>query len=381
MDFPVVGKDRRKTHPTQAAGRNSEAISHRIQGTRCSGCSSPDHQHAVGPQSSMRNDDAYALGALCKRRTAPEGNLNSRHIHDRGEPLDSSTMGESPTQRSKNARGRTLVAGNRLGGRNQGQNQMCDVGLVFTCGPLGILWTQPNLVGNSCRHGRKPRPEHGRPCQCQTPESSPGSVTGRGQARSRRVTVSGSAPGFLDWALGTRRGEVGALRWMDCDFPKEVFYIQHSYYWRRGGHLKATKTEASAKPLPMHPALKNALLEWKTQSLYAAKTDFVFPSLRLSGRKPLDLAAVLNRKIKPAFGKLGIKGVGWHTFRHSVRSILASMGEHQLTIRDYLRHSNLNVTNQYLQATSTTKRLAQGKLVDAILPTGSLSASKSTLIQ
>ena len=32
------------------------------------------------------------------------------------------------------------------------------------------------------------------------------------------------------------------------------------------------------------------------------------------GRKPLDLAAVLNRKIKPAFAKLGILGVGWHTF-------------------------------------------------------------------
>jgi hypothetical protein len=57
------------------------------------------------------------------------------------------------------------------------------------------------------------------------------------------------------------------------------------------------------------------------------------------------------------------------------------MGEHQLTIRDYLTHSNLNVTNQYLQATSETKRPAQGKLVDAILPTGSLSASKSTIIQ
>ena len=68
-------------------------------------------------------------------------------------------------------------------------------------------------------------------------------------------------------------------------------------------------------------------------------------------------------------------------FRHSVGSILADMGEHQLTIRDYLRHSNLNVTNQYLQATSKTKRLAQEKLVDAILPTGSLSQSKSTLIQ
>jgi hypothetical protein len=55
---------------------------------------------------------------------------------------------------------------------------------------------------------------------------------------------------------------------------------------------------------------------------------------------------------------------------------LADMGEHQLTIRDYLRHSNLNVTNKYLQATCKNKRTAQGKLVDAILPTGILSQSK-----
>jgi hypothetical protein len=44
------------------------------------------------------------------------------------------------------------------------------------------------------------------------------------------------------------------------------------------------------------------------------------------------------------------------------------MGEHQLTIRDYLRHSNLSVTNKYLQAASNTKRKAQDKLVEAILP-------------
>jgi hypothetical protein len=55
--------------------------------------------------------------------------------------------------------------------------------------------------------------------------------------------------------------------------------------------------------------------------------------------------------------------------------------EHQLTIRDYLRHSNLHVTNKYLQATPERKRLAQEKLVDAILPSGSLSVNKSTVIQ
>jgi hypothetical protein len=60
--------------------------------------------------------------------------------------------------------------------------------------------------------------------------------------------------------------------------------------------------------------------------------------------------------------------------------MLAEMGEHQLTIRDSLRHANLHVTNKYLQATPSSKRLAQEKLVGAILPSGKLSA-KSGLVQ
>jgi len=173
---------------------------------------------------------------------------------------------------------------------------------------------------------------------------------------------------FLDGALGIRRGELGALRWQECDFENNVFHIQHSYYWRRGGLLKSTKTEASAKPIPMHPALKQALLEWRAQSRHREPDHFVFPSRLYRGQRALDLAAVLKRKIRPVFEKLGVSGVGWHTFRHTVGTLLAEMGEHQLTIRDYLRHSNLSVTNKYLQAGSATKRKAQEKLVEAILP-------------
>src|SRR5215467_488353 len=184
---------------------------------------------------------------------------------------------------------------------------------------------------------------------------------------------------FLEGALGIRQGELGALRWLSCDFDNMSISVQHSYYWRRGGYLKSTKTEASAKLLPMHPSLKHSLQEWRSQSLYNKPEDFVFPSERLQGSKPLDLASVLKKKIQPAFRRIGITGVGWHTFRHSVGTMLAEMGEHQLTIRDYLRHSNLHVTNKYLQATSKTKRLAQDKLVDAILPTGILP--KTNLIQ
>ena len=66
----------------------------------------------------------------------------------------------------------------------------------------------------------------------------------------------------------------------------------------------------------------------------------------------------------------------WLVQRFHFGTMLAEMRQHQLTIRDYLRHSNLHVTNKYLQATSRSKRLAQDKLVDAILRTGLLTAPK-----
>jgi integrase len=185
---------------------------------------------------------------------------------------------------------------------------------------------------------------------------------------------------LLFGALGARRGEIGGLRWPDCDFENDLFKIQHSYYWGRGGILKKTKTEASAKSLPMHPILKQGLLEWKMQSHRTQPTDFVFPSRRHNGRKALDLTAVLRRKILPAFERVGITGVGWHTFRHTVGTVLAELGEHQLTIRDYLRHSSLGVTNQYLQAASKTKRNAQARLVEAILPVHLLSAKSEQAV-
>ncbi len=107
----------------------------------------------------------------------------------------------------------------------------------------------------------------------------------------------------------------------------------------------------------MHPALKDGLREWRTQSLYNRPGDYVFASERLKGRKPLDLALVLKKKIQPAFWRIRIHCLGWHTFRHTVRTMLAEMGQHQLMIRDYLRHSNLHVTKKYLQATSKAKYL------------------------
>jgi hypothetical protein len=58
---------------------------------------------------------------------------------------------------------------------------------------------------------------------------------------------------------------------------------------------------------------KMACWSGRSQNLYDQPEDFVFASERLKGRKPLDLAAVLKKKIQPAFQKIGIAAVGWHT--------------------------------------------------------------------
>jgi integrase len=118
---------------------------------------------------------------------------------------------------------------------------------------------------------------------------------------------------------------------------------------------------------------KAFLQEWRSQSLYNRPEDFAFPYEGLQGRKRLDLASLL-KKLKKSSDGIGITGVGWHKFRDSLGSTPAKLGEYQLTIRNYLRHSNLHVTNKYQQATSKTKRSAQDELVEVILP-------KTNLIQ
>src|SRR5260370_15731852 len=71
---------------------------------------------------------------------------------------------------------------------------------------------------------------------------------------------------FWIGALGTRRGELGALRWSDCNFDSMSFCVQHSYYWRRGGQPQTPKAEAAGQELPTPLAPQDAFLGLKYPS-------------------------------------------------------------------------------------------------------------------
>lgn len=131
----------------------------------------------------------------------------------------------------------------------------------------------------------------------------------------------------------------------------------------------------------MHPALKNASAGVEVANALQQGDRFCVSVHSSEGTEATRSKLGVEAENQTCVCEARNRRRGWHTFRHTVGTLLADMGEHQLTIRDYLRHSNLSVTNKYLQATSKTKRLAQEKLVEAILPSGSLPACKSTMIQ
>jgi len=178
---------------------------------------------------------------------------------------DSSAMGNPPFGGHQNIEvERWLRAAEVADGTKAKINALCR--LCSRMPFAGSSVPQSNFVGNTSWNGWAERASTGLRVSAKRQKSplvlSPEEVIlGLAQLEFRDQILV-----FLDGALGIRQGELGALHWLDCDFNNMNFSVQHSYYWRRGGHLKSTKTEASAKLLPMHPSLKLALLEWRSLS-------------------------------------------------------------------------------------------------------------------
>jgi len=73
--------------------------------------------------------------------------------------------------------------------------------------------------------------------------------------------------------------------------------------------------------------------------------------------------------IQPVATKLGIGNISWHTFRHTYSSLLRDNGEDPKVVQELLRHSSIKVTMDiYTQAVTSTKRRAQSKVVEMIVP-------------
>src|ERR1700682_1861145 len=158
---------------------------------------------------------------------------------------------------------------------------------------------------------------------------------------------------------------------MDLDFQELAMYVRRAYVW---GRFKEPKSKASRAPVPMHPLLAGFLLVWREKTPYAKDNDFVFPSTRLKGKKPLSASILVQKYLRPAAVKAGVieEGqkvrFGFHNFRHALATALVTLKVDAKTVQGMLRHEDFGTTMQlYAQSDMESMRDAQGKFLEQLL--------------
>ena len=107
----------------------------------------------------------------------------------------------------------------------------------------------------------------------------------------------------------------------------------------------------------------------KESSKYQDPSDWIFASPRVDGKQPFWPDIVMQKIIRPAAWRAGIrKRIGWHTFRHTYSTLLIANGENVKVVQELMRHASTRFTIEvYTQARIAAKRQAQQRLVQTIL--------------
>jgi integrase len=173
---------------------------------------------------------------------------------------------------------------------------------------------------------------------------------------------------LLAASTGLRQSELFALKWGDIDFSQGTMNVTRSIAY---GIVGRCKTEASQKPVPVHPMLAAALIHWRDRCRYRESDDWIFANEHHRGRHPYWGQVILRRLIRPVAERIGIKKrIGWHTFRHTYSTLLRSVGTEFKVMQELLRHSSLRSTiDIYTQAVTPAKHAAQAAVLSLVFPT------------
>ena len=169
---------------------------------------------------------------------------------------------------------------------------------------------------------------------------------------------------------GLRVSEILALRWEHIDFKMGAMLVQQGVV---NGRIGKVKTEASHDEIPLDPVFAQVLLNRRGKQ----RAGLVFPSHVTGGCYH---AGMIQRQILRPKGKdVGILALGWHTFRHTYRSLLDETGAPVGVQQKLMRHSNVATTmNVYGNSTLRAKQDANSKVVQMLInPKSEIRAAAS----
>jgi integrase len=131
------------------------------------------------------------------------------------------------------------------------------------------------------------------------------------------------------------------------------------------GRIGRVKTDYSEDEMPLDPAFAEILLRWKGLCP-SGEQGWVFPNPNTG--MVWHSSVLQGEVLVPAGKKIGIENLGWHTFRHSYRSMLDVCGAPIGVQQKLMRHAQVSTTMQYGNAYMTEKRKAHGAVVQMVLP-------------
>lgn len=174
---------------------------------------------------------------------------------------------------------------------------------------------------------------------------------------------------WLLFMSGLRFGEAQALEWnTDIDFKEKTLTVNKSMYYKNANEFYITepKTKASNRIIALDENTINLLREWKKVQSKNCPSKYV---LSYNG-VPTNRSATFH--IIEQHSKLAnVHRIRTHALRHSHASLLISLGENALVIRDRLGHEDIQTTlGTYGHLYPNMNREVANKLKDIIkLPT------------
>jgi integrase len=165
--------------------------------------------------------------------------------------------------------------------------------------------------------------------------------------------------------FGLRVSEVLGLKWKDVDWLGKAISIQRGVVKQI---VDDVKSAYSAKTMVIADELLEVLKLWRQVTQFAGENDWMFPSVVKLGRQPLSYTHIWET-LSDAATKAGIGHISSHTFRHTYRTWLDSVGTPVGVQQKLMRHADIRTTmNIYGDAATEDMRQASKKVARLALP-------------
>lgn len=160
--------------------------------------------------------------------------------------------------------------------------------------------------------------------------------------------------------FGLRISECLALKWSDVDWLNGTLSVERGIVHQV---VDDVKTPESQRSMYIDSEMLNVLKMWRQRTQFSAPDDWMFASPLQIGRLPFSYPGVW-RALRRAAAKAGIGHLSSHSFRHTHRSWLDSVGTPVGVQQRLMRHTDIRTTmNVYGTAATADMRQAHAKIV------------------